>query len=404
MSFKLSKMKLTAALNIFALLLMLCALPASAEGARARENPARAQRHEGEDEDDDEELPERTMAAAADALVTMCVASGGVVVRGWERREVRVRADVGRVELRATQPTTPGTPVRAAAPGAVDVPVAPSAPNPVNLPAAPNAASVPAAQSAPNAPVMPNAPAAPVAPNAPNASKGVEVLLSDSEDEEPLAGDCEASGHVELDVPRGATIVLTVREGDIDVSDVAEARLTLMNGDADMRRIARAVEVENMSGSIFLNDSSGRVRLRTFSGDVEAVNVRTINGDDPFFAKTTSGNVTLDRVAHSYVEAGTVSGDVNMMGDLAGGGGKYDFQTFSGDVTLSLPADVSFKLNARVAMGGKISSDFLVKSTTGAPPLKELAQGRLQGTVGTGGPELNLSSFNGTLRLRKSSR
>lgn len=308
---------------------------------------AHARHRQGED---DEQLTERTLAAEPDVTVNLCLKSGDVVVRGWDKREVRVRAEAGQVELRQLAGSGAG--------------------------------------------------AAGAAAGASKPAKSVDVLLADSEDEEAIEDFCGGSGNVEIDVPRGATVVLKVREGDINVTDVAEARTESASGDTDLRRIARAVDVQNLSGDIILNDSSGRVRLLAISGDVEAANVQPNDAGEHFSAKTTSGSVSLERISHTHIEAGTVSGDVSMAGTLARGG-SYEFKTFSGDVTLTLPANASFKVNATVASSGEIKTDFPVKSPSGTQPLKELSQGRLNGTVGDDGPLVNLSSFSGTVRLKK---
>ena len=277
-------------------------------------------------------------AAAPDVTLTLCVASGDVVVRGGDRGEVRARAAAGWLELR------------------------------------------PAERSAP--------------------ARSIEVLMADSAEASPGPGGCSLSGSVELEVPRGARVWLKVREGDVDVSDVAEARVESMNGDVALRRIARSAEVDNLSGSIFLRESAGRVSLRTMSGDIEAVNVGANAPADGFSARSTSGSVTLEGVRHARVEAGTVSGDVEVSGAPARGG-AYDLKTFSGDVLLLVPPDSSFRFNASVAAGGEILSDFSVKHPNGAEAAKVAPLERLSGVIGSGGADVNLTSFNGTVRLKR---
>src|ERR1043166_3703117 len=44
----------------------------------------------------------------------------------------------------------------------------------------------------------------------------------------------------------------------------------------------------------------------------------------------------------------------------------YDFKTISGDVTLELPADSSFRLHAKVVMSGDILTDFPVRTSAGS--------------------------------------
>jgi hypothetical protein len=80
-------------------------------------------------------------------------------------------------------------------------------------------------------------------------------------------------------------------------------------------------------------------------------------------------------------------------------------------VTLKLPQNASFRLNARVVTGGEIITDFPVKTTAAAnpppPPTNDkhkhspMTPSRLIGTVGSGDAELNLFTFSGTVHLKK---
>ncbi|MGB8509231.1 MAG: DUF4097 family beta strand repeat-containing protein, partial [Pyrinomonadaceae bacterium] len=206
---------------------------------------------------------------------------------------------------------------------------------------------------------------------------------------------------VELDVPRGATVNLQVRDGDVDVSDVAEARVESLNGDVNLERVSKGVEVSCMSGDVSLSDSAGRVRLRSVSGEVEASNVKTVEPGDDFTAISTSGDVSLDHIAHTQVKGQTIGGSVRMTGPLARGG-SYDFTTTSGDVSLTLPPDASFRINARVVASGDIVTDFPVKANVGpAVPGKDSHQSRLIGVVGSGDAYLNLTTFSGTVNLKR---
>lgn len=323
----------------------------------------------------------RTTPASPDVVVTVCIESGDVAVRGWDRPEVRARVEEAeKLELQ-----------RGASSGDT------------------------------------------------NPAKRVEVLMSDSDDGGGFdAGDCAGNGSLELDVPRGATVVLKVRSGDVEVADVGEARIETLDGDVDVRNVAKGVEVSSISGTIFLKNSSGRVSVKSISGDVEVADARTLDAGEDFSAKSVSGDVNLDRVEHARVEAGSVSGDVLMTGPLARAG-SYTFKSTSGDVTLTLPADSSFRVNARVVSGGDIITDFPIKQAAGAnPPIsatpanpaspaapvtpvtpsnpvtpvapvipvtpvhhgRELGM-RLVGSYGGGDAEINLSSFSGTIHLRK---
>lgn len=322
---------------IFSLVLTLT--PAHTSAAHAPSQTPPAAPPQAEDEKGQQELV-KTAQAESDVVVTLCVESGDVVVHGWDKHEVRARAsEAERLELRGTE-----------------------------------AASKP--------------------------SKRLEVLISNSDEGELAAAVCAPSSNVFLEVPRGATVVLQVQSGDIEATDVAEARIVSTSGDVEVSRISKALEIEKMSGDISVRDSSGRVRLRAFSGQIEAINVRRNEDSDYFSARTTSGEMSFERITHARIEAASVSGDINYQGTLARGG-SYDFKTHSGNIGLALPSDASFKLNAKVIAQGEILTDFPVRTASGVQPAKEISQGRLAGTVGTGDAEVTLVSFNGTMHLKK---
>jgi hypothetical protein len=341
-----------------------------------------------------EDFPlERRAAADSKAVVTLCVDTGDVVVRGWDRAEVRARiAEEGALRL-----------------------------------------LTPSVSPAPR----------------------VEVLVSNDREAEPRPGSCGSNDTVEVMVPRGATVDVQSRNGHVEVADVSEARVRSLSGDVDVRRVSQSVEVSCLSGDVSVSDSSGTVRVMSTSGDVEARNVRNLSAADYFEAKSTSGDVSLEGVTHRRVSGSVVSGSVLYTGALARGG-SYDFSTISGEVTMELPANSSFSLHANVVASGDIDTDFPVRAAAGIPdgsapaptgvptaphpgtppnrpgvptPMpspnpvivvvpeppgtgkpgkvsrvkahREPTQARLDGTVGTGDAVVNLSSFSGSLHLRK---
>lgn len=322
-------------------------------------------------DDEQREAVERKVAAEPDAVVSLCVASGDVIVRGWEKNEVRARsAQAGGIDLKASKSA--------------------------------------------------------------GAGKGVEVLVSDDPQDEDGSGSasCDATSDIELDVPRGATVRIKVREGDVDVTDVAEAHVESLNGDVSVRRAGVATDVSCLSGDVTFSDSRGRARLRSVSGDVEAANVAPFAAGDDLIVTSTSGDVSLERVGHASVKGTVISGGVRMSGPLVSRG-SYEFTSTSGDVTLELPPDASFKVNARVVFSGEIITDFPVTATVAPvrasapeppdspeppdfpgkpgkhkppkvkPPKEPTNQTTLAGVVGKGGAELKLTSFSGTVYLKK---
>lgn len=286
------------------------------------------------------EQMERTIAASQNVVVTLCMASGQVEVHGWDRPEIKVVAtSVRQLELQG---------------GGM------------------------------------------------NPAQRVEVVLSNrprASQDESLVCDCRAASDLEINVPRGATVEIKTRSGDIEVSQVAIARIDNTSGDISLSNVTRGVEAKTISGDVSLSDSSGRILLRSVSGDVEASNIRATEASDDFNAHSTSGDINLDNVAQARLSANTTNGMITFTGRLAPRG-NYDLNTFSGDVVLNIPADASFKLNARMQQGS-INTDFAIKSISDQDSQNPLEGRRLAGIVGNGDATLTVNTFNGTVRLQK---
>ncbi|HKR60329.1 MAG TPA: DUF4097 family beta strand repeat-containing protein, partial [Pyrinomonadaceae bacterium] len=194
--------------------------------------------------------------------------------------------------------------------------------------------------------------------------------FSKNESEKP-GGKCQAFSDIELNVPHGATVLVQTRDGDISVAEVAGAYAGTQNGDIEIEQVSRSIEVGSLGGNICLKDSTGRVSVSSAGGSVEAANLRPVEPNDSFEVVTTSGDIGLTQVTHSQINTKTVSGNLTMTGPLAPAG-KYWFNSFSGDVTLAMPANSSFKLLAKVSQNGEIITDFpLTLTQTSASAVAE---------------------------------
>ena len=249
---------------------------------------------------------ERSIATAPTVAVSLCVDSGDVTVRGWDKNEVFARSsEVERIELKRTDGNQVG-----------------------------------------------------------GATK-VQVWLSDKNEGEEKSG-CHAFGDVELMVPRGASLYLQTGDGTIDVGDVASVFARSETGDISIQKASRSVEAVSFSGEISVENSTGRMSMKSVSGMVRAANLRANDQNDCFAASTISGDIQLDEVDHQLVSVKTANGKIDVSGPLAHQG-QYTFNTTSGDINLSLPANASFRLNARVARDREVTSDFPLTLTIEDP-------------------------------------
>jgi len=253
---------------------------------------------------------ERSLSVDPQATVTLCVASGTLEVRGWDKSEIRVSSlDAAQIEFRRIDKTKD--------------------------------------------------PAKP--------ATRVDVMVLDKHKQPDPKRDCQALADVQMDVPIGATVQVQTRDGDITIAGVSAAYAGSQNGDITIERATKLVEAGSVGGSIFLKDSSGRVNLSSAGGGVEVVNVRSASDEDTFEVGTVSGDIQLERVSVSKVLAKTVNGTVSMSGPLVKSG-YYAFTNMTGDVVLALPHDASFQLNAKVSEKHDIVSDFKLTYLSDAPP------------------------------------
>ena len=321
------------------------------------------------------------------AMVTLCVASGTLKVRGWDKNEIHVRSlDAAQIEFKRIDRVK-------------DM-------------------SIPA--------------------------RRVDVMVFDKNTGVNPKLDCQALASVEMDVPAGATVQVQTRDGDITITGVAGAYAGSQNGDITIERVTKLVEVGSLGGSISLKDSSGRVDLNSVSGVLEVMNVRAAADDDTFEVGTVSGDILLERVSNPKVTAKSVNGTVTMTGPLAKAG-LYSFTNMTGDMVLEMPPDASFRLKATVSDKHDIVSDFALKylseATPAPPPAKPRtpapertpkppeAKGkalprtgpvvapivvqrpvgagtpyvlrRVSAICGTGDANISIASFGGTVRLKK---
>ena len=266
--------------------------------------------HKAKTDPEPGEKIERSMPVSPQVTVTLCVASGMLRVRGWEKNELRVKStDAGQIELRRLDKVRD--------------------------------ASTPAWR--------------------------IDVMVLDAGSKTNPKLDCQAMADVDMEVPAGATVQVQTRDGDISIVGVAAAYAGSQNGNITIERATKIVEAGSVGGSILLKDSSGRVNLSSAGGVVEVANVKPSSSEDTFEVGTVSGDIQLERVSVAKVMAKTVNGNVTMTGPLARSG-NYAFTNMTGDVILALPHDASFQLNAKVSERQDIVSDFALKYVEMPPP------------------------------------
>jgi DUF4097 and DUF4098 domain-containing protein YvlB len=224
----------------------------------------------------------------------------------------------------------------------------------------------------------------------------------------------------ELVVPAETRLLSKTGSGSQDVSGVAgPAEVTTGSGNVRLADIAGEVRAHTGSGGISMTNLHGSVRAHTgsghihgehlgFGGSVEtrakyegknlplAPGERASNsfsdssaaGGSNLDLQTGSGGIRVDDI-RGRVRARTGSGTIELQGQPTG---DWNMTTGSGGITVRLPAQAAFDLNAHTS-SGSIHTDrqVTVQGTVGRHDLR--------GTVNGGGFHLDLNTGSGSIRI-----
>ncbi len=185
-----------------------------------------------------------------------------------------------------------------------------------------------------------------------------------------------------LDLFRGGRVAV---DFDIVVPRESHIDATTVSGDLDVRGTRGPLEVQSVSGDVTLSDVQGPIRLKTVSGDASCTEVA-----GALEANSVSGDLTFDRCRIHGCDIVTVSGDVDLTGDLDAER-EHRLKTISGDVELALVGssyDVRFK-----TMSGDLACDLAASVTREGRRDKHVV-------VGDGAARVTVKTVSGDLQLR----
>ena len=141
------------------------------------------------------------------------------------------------------------------------------------------------------------------------------------------------------------------------------------------------------NGNVSVRGVTDRVEATSTNGDVE------IDGGSNVGARTTNGSVWIRGAG--FASARTTNGEI--VAELHGftsASGPWSFSTTNGPITLRLPAGTNAEIDASTT-NGRITSDLPV-TVSGT-----IGRNRLRGTLGTGGPLIELRTTNGRIELAR---
>jgi len=254
------------------------------------------------------------------------------------------------------------------------------------------------------------------------------------------AGSGSVQSDLQINVPRKAAVDISTRHGDVTVRGRSgDVKTSTSHGDMTVEAVTGNVTLDSHRGSLHVNDITGDV---TVGGRVNDSNIANVSGNvnltgeffgDMNLAKIGKG-VTF-RSSRTDMEFGKLDGDLTMeSGDLRAKSlfgpmrlitrskdihlegltgdirlensngtveinsakplGRIEITNTKGDVRLELPAQAAFQIEASTRRGD-INNDFGLKvdSSNGTS--------RTSGSVGSGGPMLQISNEYGNVEIRK---
>jgi len=157
-------------------------------------------------------------------------------------------------------------------------------------------------------------------------------------------------------------------------------RVTDLHGELDAETSNSSIEVERVDGNVRMHSSNGHLRAERVNGAIEAstsnsrVNVDVERPDKEVRIDTSNNGVELDLPPHFSSSA--------------------HVGTNNGGITLRMANDINARLSAHTS-NSSIDTEFEVRAQG------ELSRNRLEGSIGSGGPLIDLSTSNGSIRLLK---
>ncbi len=346
---------------------------------------------------------DRTIAAKAGGLLTMNIETGGdIEIRGWDRGEVHVVAEIdGRdaddIDFQVSE-TSRGVAVRSEyrsrrGRSSSDVHVVVHVPRTFDLDVETMGGDL--------------------------VVNGVSGRLEGSS----MGGDLELSS-------LSGIVQMSTMGGDVTLTDSeVDGKVSTMGGDVDLRNVTGTVNGTTMGGDVSYNNvrspNSGQgkgetVKVETMGGDIEidealyGADVETMGGDiainkaaEFVRAGTMGGDITV-REVDGWIELETMGGDVeaHMVGGTSGDR-HVDIESKGGDILLTVPRGLAMTFDIEVVLDDdddeyRIESDFDLNINVDAKDNRWRGGGRVHatGTTGDGANRIRIKTYDGKVVIR----
>ena len=194
-----------------------------------------------------------------------------------------------------------------------------------------------------------------------------------------------------IKVPEGSSLEVECVSASIGVEGVeGDLDLSSISGDVTAAGKCRSVEAETISGDVKADCDAPKVTVHSISGQVAA-----FGDESEVEAQSVSGDIELQFATYKELTVESVSGDADVEGGLDPDA-SVKFDLHAGDVTLTVPADVSADFRAET-FSGDIVNDFGARSSRA----KFTSGSSLEFETGGGGARVRINTFSGNVTIRK---
>jgi DUF4097 and DUF4098 domain-containing protein YvlB len=194
---------------------------------------------------------------------------------------------------------------------------------------------------------------------------------------------------VELRISAPAWMAMSVSGVNTDVKvngSRAPIAVETVEGEVNVNGGNGLISLRSVQGSVTLQAARGRIKVNSVNEDLEVT-----NSAGEIMAETVNGEIVLDRVDAATVHASTINGDISYDGPIKNSG-RYSLTTHNGDIMVTVAEAASASV-AVSTFNGEFESEFAV-------PLSGTRKGKgFNFTLGSGSAQVNLESFQGTIRL-----
>lgn len=191
-------------------------------------------------------------------------------------------------------------------------------------------------------------------------------------------------------VPRRVLLErIATSNGPVHIDGIqGNANLHTSNGTIRVDRLDGDLNAQTSNGRIEAHDTHGSCILHTSNGRIEADVAK-----GGFDATTSNGSIharLLEPDADHAVKLESSNGAIDLTMEAAR---EVRARTSNSSITLHVPSTLNAHLKARTS-NASVSSDFDVTVHGG-----ELSKHRLEGDIGSGGPLIDLSTSNGSIKV-----